>query len=123
MPDIDYVRAMQPGAMSGPLLSSAATFLVIDRNAYVPVLFGMYEIGIRKPYRSQFPPMPGPVNYAALFAEWQPEKPRGGPGYSWGRMQDYDYVVAFDQNPTQAIPAGTALVHAGSFFKILKVTR
>jgi hypothetical protein len=123
MPAIDYVRATQPGTMSGPLLSSATTFLVVDRNAYLPVLFGMYEIGIREPYRSQFPPMPGPVNYAALFAEWQPEKPPGGPGYSWGRMQDYDYVVAFDQNPAQAIPAGTALVHAGSFFKILKVTR
>jgi hypothetical protein len=123
MPAIDYLRATQPGTMSGPLLSSAATFFVIDRNAYVPVLFGMYEIGIREPYRSGFPPMPGPVNYASLFAEGQPDKPAGGPGYSWGRIQDYDFVVAFDQNSTSATPAETELVHAGSFFKILKVGR
>jgi hypothetical protein len=123
MPAIDYLRAAEPGRMSGPLLSSAATLLVIDRNAYLPILFGMYEIAIRDPYVSQFPPMPGPVNYRALFAEDQPGKPRGDAGYSWGRMQDFDYVVAFDQNPAQAIPAGTELVHAGSFFKILKVLR
>jgi hypothetical protein len=108
---------------SGPPLKSLfhlASYAVVDRSAFVPTLFGMYEIGAREAYRPMFPFQANPALYKSLLPE--PLDPLKQP-QQWSRPELYDFILVFNITPDAPILPGSAVVHSGSYFKILKVSR
>lgn len=118
LPAIDYEAAQLPGAAAAVTLFHVASYAVIDRSAFLPTLFGMYEVGVQDKYKRLLPLQAAPVGYEELSAaSWGAEvKTR-----PWAQLADYDYLVAFDQDGSIPPPRGVKLLHTGSYFKIFRL--
>lgn len=118
IPAIDLDAGVGPGQAASKALFHVASYFVIDRSAFLPTLFGMYEIGARPPYRPIFPSQATPVSYKELLAGRDED---GEPLPAWADVSRYNYLIVFNQRPDRPGPTGAALVHVGSYFKIWRL--
>lgn len=122
LPAIDFASGLRPGHVPPLYFYHLASYLVIDRSVFLPTLFGMFSLGVTPEYERLFPHQTRPVDYALLSRSGACAKPDPNSTLpAWAYPSDYDYIVAFDQKSDTPQPAGTALLHKGSFFNILKV--
>ena len=117
LPVTDYQAYGRPGAINPITFFHIASYLVIDRDVFLPTLFGMFDLAVRDRYERLFPLQAAPPSYPDLTAA-----PGGqGASLSWAQLADYDYLVLFDQGSELPPPAGATLLHAGSYFKVFKL--
>ncbi len=100
------------------------SYLIVDRQALIPNIFGTVGTTYQLKYAQQVLPLGPPVPTRLLTApaeDWS-ELDRHIAGVSRNWRRDFDYIVLIDFGAGTEPPSGARQVHRGSYFQILEVT-
>jgi hypothetical protein len=106
-------------------MQQIANYAIIDRHAFVPRFFSMYEIGITPKYAdiSQSVSQPIPARLLSLPFENWPVKKFGNISYAKHWLTDYDYIILLYPSKGEIDIDQTILTLRGTFFEIRKIGR
>ena len=101
------------------------SYLIVDRQAFVPNIFGVLGTDYQPEYKEHTRPLGKPVPQQLLLIEWKqwPEPYKSRDQFMRDWRNAYDYILSIDLGHRPQLPAGVTVLHTGSYFQILKVAK
>jgi hypothetical protein len=122
---LPVIGAARGGALRHHAYWHANAYLTIDRGAFYPLLFSMYNVGVQPGFAASASPATSPVPLRELDLPPDRLGPLGRTirevyWRDWRR--NFDYIVLYDFGEVAAaIPAGLTLVRRGAIFAIYRI--
>jgi hypothetical protein len=114
LPALDLER--EAGSPSWRSLYHIASYATVDRSAFVPTLFTIFEIGLAPAVRDLASNMADAVPLADLRARLRYARVIE----SWANPDRYDFIVVFRATPDLSLAPSFEPVHQGSFFTLFR---
>jgi hypothetical protein len=106
----------------------ALAYVAIDRAAFYPLLFSLFNVGVVPEREPSSAPATSPVPFEELDSPRggieKAQRPSGQKVYWLNWRQNFDYVVLLDfGQPIDAVPHGLAFVQRGDIFAIYRIVK